>query len=187
MDPSITTWIGLLKAGEDQAAQQLWERFFPQLVEVARQRLRGLSRREADEEDVALSAFHAFYRAAVSGRIPQLSDRDDLWRTLVLITNGKAIDQRRHQLADKRGGQSTPSTSLESAPTREPDPAFAVMIADQCQLLLDQLPDDHMRQIALLRLEGHTHEEIAGRLRCSVRTVKRRVALIRRTWAESAL
>src|SRR5262249_15219134 len=34
--------------------------------------------RPADQEDVALSAFDSFYRAAEQGRFPRLHDRDDL-------------------------------------------------------------------------------------------------------------
>jgi hypothetical protein len=75
---SVTHWIGLLKAGDQQAAQPLWERYFQQLVALARQRLRNMPRRATDEEDVALSAFDSFCRDACRGRFPQLGDRDDL-------------------------------------------------------------------------------------------------------------
>src|SRR5262249_23569689 len=104
MDSSVTTWIGLLKTGQEEAAQRLWERFFPQLLRLASAKLRRRPGREADEEDVALSAFHSFYRAVADDRLPQLSNRDDLWRTLVLITAGKAVELRRYGQAQKRGG-----------------------------------------------------------------------------------
>jgi DNA-directed RNA polymerase specialized sigma24 family protein len=38
----------------------------------------------------------------------------------------------------------------------------------------------------LLRLASHTNDEIAGKLGCSVATVKRRVAEIRQCWAGSS-
>jgi DNA-directed RNA polymerase specialized sigma24 family protein len=190
MDSSVTTWIGLLKTGQEEAAQRLWERFFPQLLRLASAKLRGLPRREADEEDVALSAFHSFYRAVADDRLPQLSNRDDLWRTLVLITAGKAVDMRRYQQAQKRGGPEAGAGGdlalLEEVVGHEPDPAFATLIAEECQALLARLEDDELREMALLRLEGYTTEEIAERLRCSVRTVKRRLALIRRAWEAAA-
>lgn len=68
----------------------------------------------------------------------------------------------------------------------EPDPAFAVQLAEEFQLLLGRLADDRLREIALLKLEGHTHEEISARLECSVRSVNRRLTLIRRTWEATA-
>jgi hypothetical protein len=83
---SVTHWLGQLCAGDQAAAQPLWERYFQRLVDQARARLRATPRRVADEEDVALSVFDSFCRGAERGRFPQLSDRDDLWRLLVVIT-----------------------------------------------------------------------------------------------------
>jgi hypothetical protein len=76
---SITCWIRDLKAGQRTATQPLWEHYFQQLVARASQKLAGLPRR-ADEEDVALSAFASFCRAAEKGRLSQLHDRHDLCR-----------------------------------------------------------------------------------------------------------
>jgi len=36
--------------------------------------------------------------------------------------------------------------------------------------------------VALLKMEGYTGEEIADRLGCSLRSVARKLELIRRTW-----
>src|SRR5262245_52985050 len=90
---SVTHWIGDLKAGGDTAAQHLWERYFGRLVRLARSKLRATSRTVVDEEDAALSAFDSFCRGAERGRFPDLADRDDLWRLLVVLTVRKAIDQ----------------------------------------------------------------------------------------------
>ena len=87
---SVTRWIGELKAGDRQAAQKLWERYFQRLVGLARKKLRGAKWHAADEEDVALSAFDTFCRGAENGRFPRLDDRDNLWNVLVLLTARKA-------------------------------------------------------------------------------------------------
>ena len=64
MDPSrsVTYWLAELRAGNAVAAQPLWERYYGRLVGLARQKLRGVPRRAADEEDVALSALDTFCR-----------------------------------------------------------------------------------------------------------------------------
>src|SRR5919206_1363508 len=103
-EASVTQWIDRLKAGDPDAAQKLWERYFRRLVRLARQKLRAAPRRAADEEDVALSAFDSFCRGLERGRFPQLQDRDDLWRLLVVITARKAVDQVQHEARAKRGG-----------------------------------------------------------------------------------
>ena len=69
-ETSVTQWIDRLKAGDPDAAQELWERYFRRLVGLARKKLRAAPRRAADEEDVALSAFDSFCRGAEQGRFP---------------------------------------------------------------------------------------------------------------------
>ena len=76
---SVTAWIEQLKAGDAAAAAPLWQGYFRRLVGLARQRLGAAPRGAADEEDVALSAFASFCRAAAQGRFPRLDDRDHLW------------------------------------------------------------------------------------------------------------
>src|SRR5262249_3160974 len=100
---SVTAWIDQHCAGDHDATQQLWQRYFQRLVELARKKLRGAPRGMADEEDVALSALDSFFRGAEQGRFPQLHDRDDLWYLLLVITERKAIDLVNHEKAQKRG------------------------------------------------------------------------------------
>src|SRR4051794_34072423 len=165
---SVTHWIGALKAGDDKAAQRLWERYFDELVRLARARLGALPRGEADEEDAALSAFHSFCQGAARRRFPRLDDRHGLWRLLVTITARKALDQAERLNRKKRGsgrvraesalagGDSGASEAgLERMVGREPTPAFAAMVADQCRRLLETLGDETLRRIALLRMEGY--------------------------------
>ncbi len=190
---SVTHWIGRLKAGEQAAAQQLWEGYFPKMVEVARLKLQGLPRRAADEEDVALSAFDSFCRGAAAGRFPQLCDRDSLWPLLVAITAHKAIDLLRHERRLKRGGlpasgggPTDAAAELEQVVGREPTPEFALQVAEECRRLLDLLGDEGLRAVALWRLEGYTVEEIAARLDCVPRTVERKLRAIRKLWGEES-
>jgi DNA-directed RNA polymerase specialized sigma24 family protein len=75
---------------------------------------------------------------------------------------------------------------LENVIGTEPDPSFAAQIQDEFQLLLSRLADDGLRAIALSKLEGFSNEEIAEQLNCSLRTITRRLTLIRRTWEASA-
>jgi DNA-directed RNA polymerase specialized sigma24 family protein len=185
-DGSVTHWIGQLKAGEEAAAQPLWQGYFQRLVRLARKKLNGASRRVADEEDVALSAFDSFCRGAEHGRFPQLADRHDLWRLLVVITARKALDLRKREQTLKRGGVA-PDTArseaeLEEVVGTEPTPAFAAEVAEECRRLLDRLGDAGLRSLALLKMESYTNEEIAGQLHCALATVERRLRLIRGKW-----
>src|SRR5262245_32075275 len=186
---SVTHWLGRLQVGDPAAAQPLWERYFQRLVALARARLQGAPRRVADEEDVALSAFDSFCRGAEHGRFPQLADRDDLWRLLVVLTARKACHLVRDQQRLKRGGPAAgaprageEAPDLEAVVGAEPSPDFAAQVAEETRRLLDALGDDDLRRVALEKMEGWTVEEIAARMGCTPRTVARKLALIRKVW-----
>ena len=65
---SVTTWIQGLKEGQDEAARHIWNRYFEELVRVARKRLGAAPRRDADEEDVLISVFDSLCEGALQGR-----------------------------------------------------------------------------------------------------------------------
>jgi DNA-directed RNA polymerase specialized sigma24 family protein len=190
---SITRWLAPLQAGDAGAAQKLWEQYFHRLVGLARKKLQGSARQVADEEDVALSAFDTFCRNAQHGRFPQLADREDLWRLLVMLTARKAAHLRRDEGRLKRGGgrQAVPEerteSCLEEVLSRELTPEFAAEVAEACQRLLASLGDPQLEEVARCKMEGYTTEEIAKRLRCAPRSVKRKVQLIRNLWEREGL
>jgi len=200
---SITGYLGNLKDGDQAAAQPLWEHYFAKLVTVARSKLRRMRKSTADEdeEDAALSAFNSFCAGAARGKFPQLADRDDIWKLLVVITARKAMAQANRAGRQKRGGgrvveeaalfgqgfDGTTSSlvGLEAIAAQGPSPEFAAMMAEECRRLLEQLEDDSLRQVALSRMEGYNNDEIAAQLGCARRTVARRLDLIKKTWLAS--
>jgi DNA-directed RNA polymerase specialized sigma24 family protein len=194
---SVTRLIEEMKTGDDSAVEALWNRYFDQLVNLARQQLGGRFRRVADEEDVALSAFHSLVAGAERNRFHALSDRRSLWRLLVMITRGKIADQVQHQARQKRGGGQVRGESvfqpagdsddlggIDQVAGTEPTPDFLVQMTEELDRRLDSLGDETLRQVALLALEGWTNEEIAGKINRSTRSVERKLEVIRRLWTE---
>lgn len=196
---SVTRWLGDLKAGGDAAAQHLWERYFDRLVRLARRKLRvGVCAAE-NEEDAALSAFASFCRGAAQGRYPRLADRDDLWRLLVVITIRKAFDQVERRCAARRGAARLVSESdlangegsraaalLDDFAGPEPSPELAAMVTEEYRRLWSRLGDDSLRLVLDLSLEGYRRAEIADRMGRTVKTVSRKLTVIRTVWLESA-
>jgi DNA-directed RNA polymerase specialized sigma24 family protein len=192
---SVTQWVSDLKAGDrGEATRRLWERYFQRLARLAQARLRATGRGPADGEDVALSVFDSFFRAAAAGRFPELGDRDDLWRLLVTITARKAHNRRRDEGRQKRGGGRVLGEGalagadpmgddfLAQVVGNEPTPEFAAMVTDEYRRLFGSLADESLRVVALLKLEGHSNEEIARSLDCGLRTVERKLEVIRKRW-----
>jgi RNA polymerase sigma factor (sigma-70 family) len=197
---TVTDWIDRLKAGDIMAASRLWERYFDDLVRLARRKLGDSPRAAADEEDVAISAFKSLCLRAARGQFSELNDRDDLWQLLAMITVRKAINQRKHQSRGKRGGGRVQLEADRIGETADPDaaglewlagqevpPEIGAMMDEELRRLFDLLDDDALRRIARLRMEGHSGAEIAAQLGCNRRTVARKLELIRTLWAEGGL
>jgi RNA polymerase sigma factor (sigma-70 family) len=174
------------------AARLIWERYFRDLLALARKNLDRRIRLRTDEEDVAQSMFKSFCLRQQRGEF-DLASRDDLWRLLVTITIRKARNAAKAQRRDKRdvarehtlsGGDETGSAGwvLEQMEAADPSPVEAVVLNEALERRLQALADPGLRQIALWRLEGYTNGEIAGRLDCSDRQVERKLARIRSLW-----
>ena len=68
----------------------------------------------------------------------------------------------------------------------EPSPELAAVLIDEIRKRFADLPDESLRVVALRRMEGHSNAEIAAELDCSLRSVERKLELIRRTWGPEA-
>jgi DNA-directed RNA polymerase specialized sigma24 family protein len=185
-DDSITVWIRRLEAGDPDAAERLWKSYFPRMVRSARWRLQGYSSHLADEEDIALSAFKSFCRA--TGNLHQLRDRVSLWPFLLMLVARKVSHLIRHERRVKRFGRLASARQgmealMNEVPGREPPPDLVHQLNDECQNLFDRLPDDSLRTVASMKLEGYTNGEIAQHLGCGHRTVERKLQVIRQLWS----
>ena len=191
-----------MKNGDGTAAGRLWERYVRRILGLARRRFGGHPKRVVDEDDVAQSVFRSLFLGAATGAFPDLIDRNDLWPLLARLTNRKTIDQIRRANREKRGGGDVRGESALAAADGEPRnrldeiasdaeaPEFIVQMNEQCDRLLQRLPNDTYRFIVWKRLEGFTNGEIAEELGITTRSVERRVqntrALLERLIGESS-
>jgi DNA-directed RNA polymerase specialized sigma24 family protein len=184
---SVSRLLGGLRDGDEEAVRQLWVRYFQPLVRLARARLsaRGVP---DDAEDVALEAFWTLCeqvaRPTAAERFPELHNRSHLWKLLVCFTARQAFDlarkegRRRRVVADEAV---LGENGFEPFAGREPPPEFAAAVAD----LLECLPSDELRRIALARLEGYSNAEVARRLGRSLSTIERKLQVIRILWRDA--
>ena len=183
---SITRLIPRLHDGDAHAIDQLWQRYVGRVEGVVRPVVRGLAPGAGDEEDVAQSAFRAFFDAAANNEAVHLESRDELWRLLVTISRRKATDRVRHELRDRRGGEARRRhEGLENLTAETASPSEITELQDlfdHLMLALNAAGDDRLKTIAVLRLEGLTTQEIAAQLDCTVRTIQRKLHILERLW-----
>ena len=193
---SITRLIAQVRSADSDATARIWQRYYEQLVRLARQKLRSTSRRVADEEDVVVDAFDSFCRGVQEGRFPRLNDRDDLWQILMVLTERKAINQFVHGNRQKRGGGVVRGESAFGSADREkyginqiagadPTPEFAELVSEEYGRLLAVLGDKVLQEIAVAKMEGYQNAEIATRLGVQPRTIERKLRLIREIWSQN--
>jgi len=196
---SVTRLIHLMRSSDtavrDMAAGMIWQRYFRELLGLARRNLDRRARRRTDEEDVLQSMFRSFCLRQGRGDF-HLADRNELWRLLVTITLRKARNAGKAQRRGKRdvereqdggcdGGCDSGEMSweLQQMDAAGPSPAEAALLNEALERRLESLADSGLRQIALWRLEGYSNREIAERLNCTERSVERKLERIRSKWS----
>ena len=194
----VTHLLKEAEVGDEAARQRLWSLYYKRLIGLARTKLREGEKRVADEDDVVVAAFDAFFRGAEEGKFPRLNDRDDLWQILVMLTCRKSANQVKRLNRQKRGdgqirgesifqlpgGKGEDPAGFDAFEGADATPEFALSVAESYRRLLDMLPDETFRQIAVWKMEGLENEEISTRLGTSTRTVERKLNLIRRHWTD---
>ncbi len=165
-----------LRSGDDAAATAVFRRFVDRLIALAASRFDPWMRDHADAEGVVMSAYKSFFVRNRRGDF-DLAGWDELWALLACITVRKCGKRRSSMRAARRDARREvrpPASArrLAGLPDRSPTPDEAAALAETVERLFEAMgPDD--RPIVEHILMGYTAEEVAGRLDCSERTVRR--------------
>jgi RNA polymerase sigma factor (sigma-70 family) len=185
LDQESVSLVERWRAGDQQAATELFRRYAGRLIALARSRLRGELTARVDPEDVVQSACRSFFVGVRAGDY-ELEQEGDLWGLLVAITLHKLQHQVAYHKAQKRGGGAGPDFGSENslfglqpqALAREPSPLEALTLIEQLEQLVKAL-DPWQRQVLELRLQGYQLAEIALKTGKSLRTTCRAIEQIK--------
>jgi RNA polymerase sigma-70 factor (ECF subfamily) len=179
---SFSDWMARLRAGDETAAAEVFQRFTRRLIGLARSHLDTWIRRKEDPDDIVQSVYKSFFARYGDGQFDERTRSwDDLWSLLTLMTLRKCFDRAEYFRAQCRniaqeaplpsGVDSSAGGSWEPI-DRAPTPEEALLLTDTVQEVLGGLaPNDH--SIIELSLQGYTTEEISQQLPFSKRTVWR--------------
>ncbi len=169
-----------LVEGDDQVAQAFWNQYGARLHRLAANRLPGALQRRVGADDVVQSACRTFLRRARKGEF-DLPNGDSLWRLLCAITLAKLRKHIRFHLRQKRGLNrelhidtlsSSGKANLPPLAARGVGPEAAAVFSDEFRSLLGGL-DEEERTLIVYKLQRFTNDEIAEKMGCSERTVRR--------------
>ena len=159
--------IRCVRLGDDQAAAELIRQYEPLIRREIRIHLvdRQL-RRIFDSLDICQAVWASFFVRSAAGQY-DLDQPEQVLRLLVNMTRNKLASaaraehrQRRDQRRHRMNGQ--PTDCMDAADT-EPTPSAIVSSRELLDRCLHCLTDEE-RQLAQLRAEGHSWQEIADRL-----------------------
>jgi len=183
---TVTHLFSLARQGDRDAFEPLWLHFFPRLVGLARKRLSGRAGMADDAEDAAHAALISFWSQIRSGEYLQDLCRGSLWNLLATITVRKVGKQLRNDAAARRGeGRVLPAADLEG--TKSLTELISVLPTQELDLLAAELMESlpvELQPVAMLRLFGHSTEEIAAQLDWTRRKVQRKLEIVRLRWSE---
>ncbi len=167
------------KAGDDRAAEILFDRYAIRLVALVASRLNHRYRAAMDPTDIVQSAMGSFFDAAKHSRI-EVSGSVSLWRLLATFARRKMARSIERQTAIKRGGDQI-RLSLDSIQPQDAGDRHAGSEDDAFEFvstLKAELPEDLFVVVEGI-LAGRTHRELAGSLGIDERTIRRRLVRIR--------
>lgn len=167
------------QSGDEDAAEQIFERYVKRLIGLARTKLSGKMQRRVQPEDIVQSAYRSFFRRARQGDY-SLERSGDLWRLLAAITVNKARGQVEYHRAKKRSVDQEASASGSFSKfgveprevARDPTPDEAIALVEELEAFLATL-EPLERNVLELRLQNQNTEEIAESVQRSTRTVRR--------------
>ena len=179
MSDESQRWIRGFRENDDSAVVDFWSRYEERLRRLAERNLSDRMKRRIDADDVVQSAFRTFLRRAGQDEF-ELRDRQNLLSLLTTITLNKIRQKVRHFAAQKRGGDSDQYFETMAdlgGDTPTPDEEAALREIEE---LLRGF-DEEQQQVVDLKLQNHTNEEIARRMQCSERTVRRMIKRVEQT------
>lgn len=179
------TLMSRVRAGDEQAASELYNCYVERLIALARTRLSRKMGRRVGPDDIVQSVFRSFFTKAREGQFV-FEESEDLWRLLSNITVTKVL---RSVQRNRRGKRSIDLEESIMAPGSDiripaefvlkgPSPTDAVVLLEEMEHIMSGLKPLY-REVLELRLRGDTTEQIAVQSSRSERTVRRVLEHIR--------
>jgi RNA polymerase sigma-70 factor (ECF subfamily) len=163
---TFVDFIRRIRAGDDQAAAELVDRYEPVIRREVRLRLKDprLNSR-FDWTDVCQSVLASFFLRAASGQY-DLAEPGQLVKLLVVMTRHKLANQVRRHRAERRDIgrlESHDPADLEGHPVHDPSPSRMVAGRELLEEFRRRLTENE-RALVDLRAQGCEWPEIAARL-----------------------
>ncbi|HEX3150804.1 MAG TPA: sigma-70 family RNA polymerase sigma factor [Gemmataceae bacterium] len=159
----VSNW----RAGDPQAAEELFKRYVDRMRALVASRLRGPMAARLSPDDIVQSVFRTFFEG-VAERAYSAPEGRELWGLLCVLALNKVRERVAYHQAARRDVRRTLGT-IDSLADAEADTRLMSVEVDD--LLSRFRPDD--REVIHLRMTGYEITEIADQTSRSLRTIER--------------
>ena len=179
-DESFRALIRRVRAGDQQAAEEVVRRYEAEIRREVRLRLKDPQvRRVFDSMDVCQSVLASFFLRAAAGQY-ELDDAGQLLRLLVRMTRNKVIDVVRRERSARRrpqGASRLPASgdANEALAAAGPTPSQEVSLLELERAFRGRLSTEE-RRLAALRVDGRSWAQIAAEVGDSPEALRKRLA-----------
>jgi len=173
----------------NQLSSEEWTALMHRLTQQAEYSLWWMRKGTASADDTVMSTLRTYLRQANKGELPPPSDSDSLWPILEKqlvrkIDKARAAQQykknkmavRYSEMSPLMDGRSAETAFLEKSASPEQVEAY---VGQAIQLLEESISEKELLQIARLKLECYSTDEIAEATGLSGHQVQRRLIKIR--------
>ena len=166
----LTVLLGRIQAGDAQARDALFAAAYPELLRLARARLRDGGRNTLLE---TTGLVHESYLRFLSAGKLNAQDRRAFFAYASQVMRSVIVNSVRERIAQKRGGAARPVTlSTELAADLAADEETILKVHEALDAL--EQADRRLAQVAQMRyFGGYSEQEIAETLQVTERTVQR--------------
>src|SRR5262245_45152839 len=181
---SLHVLLDQLRAGSNEAATEVFNRFACQILALARRQLHAALRPKLDPEDVLQSVFRSLFTRQREGRFA-IENWESLWGILMVMTLRKCGRRVQFYRAERRDARRETKWDAdlekeghEGMFARDPTPSEVAMLVDLVAQLMRSLPEED-RTVLTLHLQGYTIAEIKAQTGRAMRTVRRILERVR--------
>ena len=209
---TTTAIVRKCAAGDRSILEELVLRYNWKMVQLANRYMQRLRVYNAtgDAEDAVHDTLNKLCHRAIDGELRCIQSSNEFWRVFFSMLKVEIRDARDRGDALKRGGPGRHRSrgrafgaatgaggvpllrrilrlsdlSVDSVYSLLPQPEDLALIKLEIEEFLEYLDDPISRQIAELRVESYTNDQIAKLLDLNERTIERRLAKIRERYIE---
>jgi len=172
-----------IQEGSEEAARIFLDKYGAYILRVIRQRLARRLRSKFDSSDFLQDVWASFFRdppppEAFSEREALLNFLAQMARNKVNQTNRQRLERRRYADKPENSLDGSARFAADGLEGMEPTPSEVAVAREKWVDIVAGSKPEH-EKILLLLHEGYTHEEIAGLLGLSAKSVQRLVSKLR--------